>query len=550
MNFEESNSFVEEMEKNNKNKKTVLVVLVICAVLIVLLLGLISYLKYQDSLKLKMFIDDTQVPITSTLLLQDNETNYINIKELSNMLNYSYKKGEYKSYTEDENSCTLTTPYEIVSITADSETLTKYIKNENGVSNSQDKSTTANENTVVNNQLITVDETTGEQSINIVVELEDETPETFTINEPIKYINNELYISFAELPRIFNVSLDLSQKNRIRIYSLNYLIGSATQIATQLGYSEVSNTYENLTAMVDNMMVVGDGTNYGVISLQDGKEIISLKYEKMVYMQNTEEFLVTAENSVGIISKDGNTIVKPTEYDTISNLDEFNKLYLVEKDGKYGVVNGEGDTIVYAEYDEIGIKDEEEFQNEDIRNFSLLFDKCIPVEANGKMGVIDIEGNEKLKCVYDSLGYIASSSTTSDKKENTTTNNNDNDEEEETMNTSNTTNNSTVELNDYDSVLTIPESVGIKGIVINLNGLYGIYDAEAGRLIIPCACSKIYSRTKSGVTTYYLEYNEQEIELESYLEANNLKSITESNQENETEEAVENEIENQEETQE
>ena len=32
------------------------------------------------------------------------------------------------------------------------------------------------------------------------------------------------------------------------------------------------------------------------------------------------------------------------------------------------------------------------------------------------------------------------------------------------------------------------------------------------------SCKQIYSKTKSGVTTYFLEYSEQEFELESYLQ--------------------------------
>ncbi len=536
MNFEESNRFVEQMEKNNKNKKTVLTILIICAIVVVILVGIIGYIKYQDSLKLKMFVDNKQVPISSTLLLEDNGVNYMNIRELANALGYSYQKGEYKNYTEDENSCYLSSSYEIVSMSADAKSVTKYILNKN-TDNLMDDNT---EN-IVERQLVTVDNTTGEQRVNIMVESENETAETLPLTEPIRYINNELYVPFSELPRIFNVQLDLSETNRIRVYSLKNLIQLALQTATKLGYKEVSNSYENLTAMIDNMLVVGDGTNFGVVSLANGQEIISLKYEKMVYMQNTQEFLVTAENSVGIVSKDGTTIIKPTEYDNISILDELNKLYLVEKDDKYGVLNGEGDTIVYAEYDSIGIEEKEEFQNENIRNYSLLFDACIPVNNDGKVGIIDIEGNEKLKCVYDSLGYVAnktSSSQSGDDLSNTVSSNEiENEQEDEnTTNSDNTTSNHKMsQVNEYDNVLTIPETTGIKGIVVNLNGLYGIYDAQVERLIIPCACTKIYSKTKSGVTTYYLEYNEEEIELENYLEINQLKSVNEA-QENSGEE--------------
>lgn len=541
MNFEESNQFVEQMEKNNKNKKNVLIVLVICAIIVVILFGVIGYIRQKDTEQLKMLVDGKEVAMKSTLLLQAQDGSYyMNVKELAEKLGYSYQKGEYKNYTEDTESCYLRTPYEIISMNANSNIITKYILNENS---SATLSTNSNQEPEVSKDLVIVDEQTKEQKLNIVVDSENETAEIFSVDHPIQYVNDELYVAFEEVAKIFSVQFNIShynsQLNRIRVNSIPQLVPSILQIAKQNGYAEVSNLYENLTALSDGMLVVGDGTKYGVISLKDGQEVISLKYDKIVYRQNTDEFFVTAEDSVGIVDKAGNTIVKPTAYDSIANLDEVNKLYLVEKNGKYGVVNRNGDTIVYAEYDSIGLKNPEEFSNEQIRNFNLLFETCIPVNYDGKVGIIDIEGNERLKCVYDSLGFV--------KKDLQDSEDDENDSRNSTTNTSNTTNmtnttnevtnttrkNNTVISNDYESVLTIPESLGIKGIVVNLNGLYGIFDAEVKRLIIPCACSKIYAKTKSGVTKYYLEYNEQELDLENYLKENNLISVTNTSEEEE-----------------
>lgn len=541
MNFEESNQFVEQMEKNNKNKKNVLIVLVICAIIVVILFGVIGYIRQKDTEQLKMLVDGKEVAMKSTLLLQAQDGSYyMNVKELAEKLGYSYQKGEYKNYTEDTESCYLRTPYEIISMNANSNIITKYILNENS---SATLSTNSNQEPEVSKDLVIVDEQTKEQKLNIVVDSENETAEIFSVDHPIQYVNDELYVAFEEVAKIFSVQFNIShynsQLNRIRVNSIPQLVPSILQIAKQNGYAEVSNLYENLTALSDGMLVVGDGTKYGVISLTDGQEVISLKYDKIVYRQNTDEFFVTAEDSVGIVDKAGNTIVKPTAYDSIANLDEVNKLYLVEKNGKYGVVNRNGDTIVYAEYDSIGLKNPEEFSNEQIRNFNLLFETCIPVNYDGKVGIIDIEGNERLKCVYDSLGFV--------KKDLQDSEDDENDSRNSTTNTSNTTNmtnttnevtnttrkNNTVISNDYESVLTIPESLGIKGIVVNLNGLYGIFDAEVKRLIIPCACSKIYAKTKSGVTKYYLEYNEQELDLENYLKENNLISVTNTSEEEE-----------------
>lgn len=500
MNLEESNEFVEKMEKNNKNKRTVIMLLVSCAVLIAILFITINYIKIQDSLKLKMYVNNQEVGISSTLLVQDGETQYMDIRGLANLLGYSYQKGEYKKYNEDETSCYLRNNYEIVSMVADSDIATKYIINEQSETENNTEDTS---------------ETESDGSFNIVVDSANETFETFSLTDSVKYINNRLYVPYSEIARLFNVQFDVSSPNRIKINTIDNLIPSVSQIAGKLKYTEISNIYENLTAIMDNMLVVGKGTGkdkvYGVISLEDGHEIISLKYQKIVYMQNTKEFLVTAEDSVGIIDSEGKTIIKPTSYDSISRLDEPNKLYLVQKDDKYGVLNGSGEVIVYPEYDSIGIPDEEEFKEEDIRNYNLLFDECIPVESNGKYGLIDIEGNERLKCVYDTLGYLANATIIANGSNNTSS--------------QNTTSTAYASTEEYESLLTIPESVGIKGVIINLNGLYGIYDVEAKRIIIPCACTKIYPKVRAGVRKYYLEYNDQEIELEEYLEQQGLKSI-------------------------
>ena len=115
------------------------------------------------------------------------------------------------------------------------------------------------------------------------------------------------------------------------------------------------------------------------------------------------------------------------------------------------------------------------------------------------------------------MGYVANASVENSENENDKKNSSTNTTSQNTVNNTNA-NQKAVELDEHDNVLTIPETTGIKGIVVkNYNHLYGIYDAKTNRLI-PCSFTKIYAKTKSGVTTYYLEYNEQEFELESYLQ--------------------------------
>lgn len=524
MNLEESDAFVEEMEANDRKKKNVLMIIISCAVLVVILLMLIMYLSYEDARKFKLFIDGNVINNYSTIILNkkgniesSDPDYYINIEQLAKSLGYTYQNGEYKSYTEDKDSCYIRTPYEIVSMKANSKNFSKYIQNKVKDDSEEDEKSSDDEKKEKSN------------SVEIDIYSKDETQKIFYIDKPIEKIDGSLYAPISEIPTIFNVQLDTSEKNRVKIYSLDNLINNySTKIATNYKYSTVSNIYENFTAMADDMLVVGDGTNYGVVSISTGKEIISLKYENIVYMQNTKEFRVSVENSVGVISNKGETIIKPTEYDDITVLDELKKLYLVQKNGKYGVINHDGDDIIFCEYDSIGIENPEIYIDENVRNYNLLFEEFIPVKIDEKYGLMDLDGNEILKVTYDYFGNIPP--------------------EEKDEQTSDLTDEEKKKSKNQESgILTIPESVGIHGIIVQSNNLYGIFDANVKHLITPCVFSKIYSKTKSGVTNYYLEYNGIEIELGEYLEENELKSVADEEKEDDLEEVDEEESDEQDE---
>ena len=54
-------------------------------------------------------------------------------------------------------------------------------------------------------------------------------------------------------------------------------------------------------------------------------------------------------------------------------------------------------------------------------------------------------------------------------------------------------------------------------------------DTNVKKLIIPCACTRIYSTTMAGTTTYYMEFNGEQMELNNYLVTYDLKSVGKSN---------------------
>lgn len=482
MNLAESDKFVEAQRQNEKKKKIVLVSIILCAILIALLLVFIIYIQYQDSLELKLYIDGEQKQIGSSLIKTSGDTNYINIKEFAEMLGFTYTKGEYAKYNEDEKSCYVSNAFEITAMTADEDTFTKYIQVD-----PEAPELTAEE---------------GVFGIEVQVKSENGKFNTFNTDKPVKFIDGQLYLPFELVTDVFDVSVNTSEKNRIRIYTLPTLFKNAVEVAGKLGYTNISGIYENIRAIPYNLVVVGNDNLYGVIDLSNnGQEILSIKYENLEFIQNTQEFFMSADNTVGLLDKDGKTIIKPMEYDEISVLDEVKQLYLVKKDNKYGVLNRKGEVVVHVDYDRIGLKDIDKFGNnvEDVRNLNLLYDECIIVGADSKYGLFDINGKELLKTNYDTLGYMVP--------------------EEDTSGVS--------------STLLIPEETGIRGIVVCFNGLYGIYDINVKNLIIPCACTRIYSITRAGTTTYYMEFNGEQMELNNYLVAYNLKSVGKTNTDDE-----------------
>ena len=481
MNLEESDIFKEEIEKNSKHKKNVLLSIIVCAILIIILIALIAYIRYIDSITLKLFIDNKQAQIPNDFYYEKDGKRFVNLSELSGLLGYDYTKGVYTDYNEDEDSCYMTNHFETIAISSGKNKYEKYI-------------------TLIEGETIS--------EIPITTKSKSGYYERFTIDEPAQFVDGYIYISEEYIPKMFNVSLKWTEY-RIYFYTLEYQIVAAQKNITKLNYSEMSGYYENLRAISDGYAIVGNGTNhYGVISLADGKELISIKYDDIKYVQNTEEFYVTvADGTMGLIDASGKTLIAPTEYEEISLLDEENQLYLVEKNNEYGVLNRNGDVIVYAENDEIGY-DVSEYNKELLTNYLLWFNKCIPVEKNGKYGLYNKnETNELLLPInYEGFGYLSSESKNSGNQQ---------------------------------SVLIIPASVGIEGIVIKYGDLYGIYDVNEERIVLTCVFTKIYSITKSGKTNYYIEYNGQEINLKDYLEENNLVSIksnTKNNNNNDNEE--------------
>ncbi len=541
----DKNVFIND-EKPSGKKKMILIGIITCIVLIVILTVLILFYKQVDATTFKLFIDGTQVKCSDDFYIQDDAGNiYVKARELAGLIGWSYQNGEYGSFTEDTNSGYMQNEYEVASFVADSTKLKKYIE----AAETDDEDNEDNKNSSEDSE--------SENTLDITVYSENGTLESMDLDLPVISLNDQLYIPLSCINDICNCSYDYEQY-RMYIYDLNYLIQVGLQNAANYGYTSISGTYENLRALAYGMLVAIDNSGrYGVVNLNTGDSLLGFKYSDMVFNQNVKEFMVKAsDDTVGIVSYDGTVIISPKNYDNISVLSDELGLYLIEQDLQYGVMNREGNTIVYPEYDSIGLSDEAayvfDYHAED--NKYVIFDNTIVVESDGKYGFYNLEGDNVLSVNFQNVGYISetdklayenslkdSSGSSSKSSSSNSSNSNSN---SSSSNSTSSSNSSTSSASEGNSVLTIDLEIdddgtkgAVKGIVVEqtaLNGepAYGVYDAIQEKLIIPCGCTRIYSVTRSGVTTYYLEYNGQQIEFENYIIQNKLYSEVEESVDN------------------
>lgn len=129
----------------------------------------------------------------------------------------------------------------------------------------------------------------------------------------------------------------------------------------------------------------------------------------------------------------------------------------------------------------------EGYENAEI--IDLTYDTIVAVKKDNKFAFYDIEKNEFLtEFIYDGLGYDVQ----------------------------------LTDINGESSVLNIPKETGIEGVVVNIGGLYGIYDKNLNSEVIPCACSRIYSVNSGDERTYYMEFNGIQLEAREYFESHNM----------------------------
>ena len=444
MELYEENKDTKEMER--KSKKTIKILIITLAFVILTIIVLMVMIYYIQGQQFKVNINGQRASLPEDTFVFEGDNIYVSIRDFAQNNGYTYHNGEYKhQYSEDTDKCYIYNVNEIASYSLDSDTLYKVLN-------------------------------TNSQSTDVEADYE-----YYTIDEPVKMINNKLYTTLDGISKGCNVSIGYDQEsNTVTAYTLDYLTTfySAripTSIFVEGAEQTEINYFSNQKAILYNLMVVKDANGYyGVYDLS-GNTIIGEKYKDMKFIESSQEFIVqTNENKMGIIASDSTTKIEPT-YDSIKQIDKDLELYLVSNDDRYGVINGNGRTIIFLEYTQIGI-DANQFSNDDIKNPYLLYNRCIPVCQNDKWGMFDINGNTILPVEYDGFGCVAPSSASS-------------------------------------SLLLVPE---YQAFVVHQGDYYGLYNTS-GNELIPIRVTDMYSVTSSGEKGYYLTYEGITMDVIDYL---------------------------------
>ena len=312
----------------------------------------------------------------------------------------------------------------------------------------------------------------------LLLDSTDRLYEKYTLTLPVKRINDKLYTTLQGIQKAFNLdAIYDAEKNVLTINTLPYLYNEYNRLVKDAGYTSLAEEFTNKKAILKGELVVlKDREIYGVLSATDlSQVIIGTKYSKIEFMENTEEFLVQFNGKYGVVTK--NAVAKiDTIYDNIKVIDSYEGLYLVEETGRYGILKKDGSVLLHTEYEYIGVKDVTSFPNDNIINPYILLDSVIPVYKNGKLGFYGLDGSVIL--APNRLTTLGCVSTTSK--------------------------------NDaYRNVLIIPESEGAEGFVVGVTEgtnatTYGIYSTRTKRLLTPTTYSRVYREVVNGQTSYYM----------------------------------------------
>ena len=362
--IEENFEKVPKEDKSKKISKIILISIIVLTVLIFILLGVMVYIK-QNTLRVTLDGKSNE-KVKEMLWFAEDGNVYIPIKDIAEYLGYKSYNGDYSNKSEETNKCYVQSENEVASFSLNSNKIYKIVQNSTNY-------------------------------------------DYYYMDQQVRAKDGKLYASIQGIETAFNTSISYNKDSkRITIYTMPYLISSYQKSILDLGYTEMSDEFQDQKTILSNMLIVkNEKGKYGVINVSNGESVLEAKYSKIEYMPTTGDFLIEDNNKVGIVSNSGKTKINLL-YDSIDLLDTDSNLYVVEREKKYGVVDVKGNIKITLDYDQIGI-DASKFEKNDIKNKYLLAENLIPAKKGDYWGFFDKSGNKVVDFQFNSIGYIATS---------------------------------------------------------------------------------------------------------------------------------------------
>lgn len=453
----------EEIEmqkiKAQKTKKIIIASIILLLVLCSVIIGLIVYRVYNPN-KVTTYIDGKIVPNFDTIIDFQTDENgetqiYIPIRDFASYLNmvneefgYQTFKGDYNPKTEEEDKCYIIREgYEVAVFTKKSKIIYKL--------NLQNNS---------------------------------EEYDECHIDKDVFENNGKLYASVEGIENGYNVYFSYNEKKKtITIYTLDYLIQShqaALENKTIGNYGQMKideNDYTNWKSIFEGLLIVQSASNkYGIIKTDDYSSfILEPQYDHIEFIADSSTFLVESNNKVGLFSKDGKRKIDLV-YDEIISMGQDSNLYVVKANNMYGVVNGNGNIIIYPEYEKVGI-DVSSFSYNGVKNGYIILNELIPVLRDDKWAFYNTTGKMITNgFIYENIGCSNIRSG-----------------------------------NNLYPLLEIPDYNVI--VVGDEFGKYSFMDLTGDDTLLQFLFDEIYIRISEGEESYWMTYKGQEYEVLKYL---------------------------------
>ena len=460
----------EEMLEQERKQKIFKTIVKLIVILLIIGIVLLVIMKISKSKTFKLYVDgDLQASASDSLLLKDDKGKilvengqvYVSIRNLATTLNYQYYNSEYKKKGEDKTKCQVRVNNIYTSYISESKevykAIVKDVDSENTTNSGMSQETESQEQANV-------------QKVDF---------EYFTITDSIRYINDEMYASLEAIELGFDISISYNSKNNtLTIGTLNYLEKAAKEKRTDIVLSE-NYSYLNKRLLKYGMCIVKDSDgNIGVGSYTNQDKISSFvascKYSSIEFNEanKTLDVITSNDNKKCILSLniENQEVVRnvTSQYQDIKSITNNFDYFLVENNGKYGIIDVNGNLILPVEFEQIGI---DESYYTDIKCKYILNDKYIPVKQNGLWGLYNIQGKKLIDAQFIDVGCNLAQS--------------------------------------GDSVVIVPDVKGsITGIVFlynNENSLYGVYNIETGEKIA-ISLTEVFKKVENGVDNYYINH--------------------------------------------